>query len=83
MRFFGTLFVLIAIAAGVIYLTYGSVEPCRVLATEYAMRGIHDDALLGLLDRDAGDIYQGETSGYSTMECVGKVVESWGQRISS
>lgn len=82
MRFFGTLFVLLAIAAGVIYLTYGSIEPCHVLAREYDMRGIHDGALLGLMDQDAGGIYQDETSGYSITECVGKLVESWGQRIS-
>lgn len=82
MRFFGTLIVLIAIAAGVIYFTYGSLEPCHVLAREYQMRGINDEALLGLIEYDAQDIYSNETSGYPVMECVGRLVESWGQRIA-
>lgn len=74
------LLVLIAVALGVIYASYGQVDPCRVLAVERARRTA---AHSGLPIGDAMEHWSRiETSQLSTGECASQLLNSWGERLS-
>jgi hypothetical protein len=77
--------VLIAIAGlGALVYVYGEVEPCRVLAAEYEMRGEDQGdflAALRVLGFDTEKLYRMETSQYSTGECTRMLFTSWRQRF--
>ncbi len=67
---------------GAVYYVYGEVEPCRVLAAEYAFRAEKEGSLLGVLGVDLAKMYRAETSQYSMGECSGKLIDSWVERLS-
>jgi hypothetical protein len=77
--------VLIAIAGlGALVYVYGEVEPCRVLAKEYDMRGEDQGSFIAALKAigiDTEKLYRMETSQYSTGECTRMLFTSWRQRI--
>ena len=77
--------VLIGIAGlGALFYVYGQVEPCRVLAKEYEMRGEDQGdflAALRVLGFDTEKLYRMETSQYSSGECTQMLFTSWRQRI--
>ncbi|MBI1239022.1 MAG: hypothetical protein GC199_06725 [Alphaproteobacteria bacterium] len=68
-------------AAVASYAIYGAVEPCEVLAREYAMRAEKDAGVVGDIVNFEG-IYRLQTDNYETGECVGKLFDSWVERIT-
>jgi len=79
-RLIGILVILVVIAAGAMYASYGQVDPCRALAVERARRAETKTGLpiSGPMERWS----RIETSQLSTGECVSGLLDSWGERLS-
>ncbi len=79
-----TLALVAAASLGALVYVYGQVEPCRVLAKEYDMRGEDQGDFLAALKSlgfDTEKFYRAQTSQYSTGECTRMLFVSWRQRI--
>jgi hypothetical protein len=69
----GFLLTLVVLIVGGLYIGYGEVEPCKVLAVERERRA-------GAIE-NAVDTLTGSTEGMSTTECVSGLLDSWGERL--
>ena len=71
---------LIAIALGALYASYGQVDPCRALAVERARRA---ETKTGLpIEGPMEHWSRIATSQLSTGECANQLLDSWGERLS-
>jgi hypothetical protein len=71
---------LIALALGALYASYGQVDPCRALAVERARR---TETKTGLpIEGPVEHWSRIETSQLSTGECASQLLDSWGERLS-
>lgn len=68
-----------------LYLIYGQVDPCRVLAKEIATRaeaagglGVTVEDAFGNLETNA----RRDIADHSTGECVGELTSSWTERVT-
>ena len=69
----------VMLAATGLYLSYGEVDPCRVLAVEKARRTEH---VLGFAIEGPLETWTRlETSQMSTGACSSELLDSWGQRL--
>lgn len=76
MRFLIHLTILVLAIIGALYVAYGEVEPCRVLAVESSRRSAVPGAI-------AQPLAQIVNSDESQMQCVGDLLSSWGERIKA
>jgi hypothetical protein len=67
---------LVTAAFAALYIAYGQVDPCRVLAVERARRTMGDAS--GVLEPWT----RIETSQMSTAACSNGLLDSWGARLS-
>jgi hypothetical protein len=74
---FGFLLTLIVLVVGGLYLAYGQVEPCKVLAVEKERRAA--SGIAGVVE----ELTTPSTDGMSTTECISGLLDSWGERMSS
>ncbi len=74
---FGFLLTVVVLIVAGLYLAYGEVEPCRVLAVENARRADNADLVTGTIER----LTRASTSQMSTSECVSGLLDSWGERL--
>jgi hypothetical protein len=72
---FGFLLTLIVLTVGGLYLGYGEVEPCKVLAVERERRAA--GGIEGVVESITGS----STEGMSSTECVSGLLDSWGERL--
>jgi hypothetical protein len=71
--------VLVLLAAGAMYESYGQVDPCRALAVERARRAEHS---IGLPVAGAVEPWtRAATSQMSTGDCTGDLLRSWRERL--
>ena len=71
--------VLVLLAAGAMYGSYGQVDPCRALAVERARRAQHS---IGLpVEGGIEHWTRLETSQMSTGECARGLLRSWRERL--
>jgi hypothetical protein len=75
---FGFLLTLVVLTVGGLYLGYGEVEPCKVLAVERERRAADAGVIEGTVDR----LTAGSTEGMSATECVSGLLDSWGERLN-
>jgi hypothetical protein len=72
---------LILIAAGALYGSYGEIEPCRALAVERARRAEHS---IGLpVESGAEHWTRMATSQMSSSDCAKGLLQSWSERVKS
>ena len=76
---FGLILTLIVVIVGGLYLAYGEVEPCKVLAVERERRAADAGVVSGTIDR----MTQSSTEGMSSTECVSGLLDSWSDRLKS
>jgi hypothetical protein len=76
---FGFLLTAVVLTVAGLYIAYGEVEPCRVLAVEQARRS--DNA--GLVADTVERLTRASTSQMTTGECVSRLLDSWGNRLKS
>jgi len=71
---------LVLLAAGALYVAYGEVDPCRVLAVERSRRAEDDTGIRigGLVE----PWMRFATSQLSTGQCARELWDSWRQRIA-
>lgn len=70
----------IVLSVGAIYIAYGEVEPCRVLAVEKSRRAV------GALTTDRADVealMRAQTSQMKAGACVSELLDSWGGRFKT
>jgi hypothetical protein len=71
---------LVLLAAGAMYGSYGEVDPCRALAVERARRAEHS---IGLPVEGAVEPWtRAETSQMSTGDCAHGLLRSWRERFA-
>jgi len=72
---------LVLLAAGALYESYGEIEPCRALAVERARRAEHS---IGLpVESGVEHWTRMATSQMSSGECAEGLLESWYERLMS
>ncbi len=71
---FGFLLTLIVLTVGGLYLAYGEVEPCKVLAVERERRA-------GVIENAVDSVTGSSTEGMSSTECFTGLLDSWGERL--
>jgi hypothetical protein len=71
---FGFLLTLVVLTVGGLFLAYGEVEPCKVLAVERERRA---STVEGVVETITGS----STEGMSSTECVSGLLDSWGERL--
>jgi len=72
---------LVLLAAGALYESYGELDPCRVLAVERARRAEH---AIGLPVEGGVERWtRVATSQMSTGDCAGGLLHSWSERLKS
>jgi hypothetical protein len=67
----------IVLIVAALYIAYGEVEPCRVLAVEEARRSDNAGLVTGAIE----SLTRASTSQMSTSECVSRLLDSWGERL--
>jgi len=67
---------------GPLLLLYGQVDPCRALAAEMASRQGPPSVVGGLINGDPEIAARREVADLSTGQCLMRIYESWGQRIT-
>lgn len=70
---------LVTLAGGGIYATYGQIEPCRVLAAERAMRA---DLPIPFGESAAEAYERIQVSQMSGKDCARDLLDSWGERLA-
>jgi hypothetical protein len=72
---------LILLAAGALYESYGQIDPCRALAVERARRAEHS---IGLpVESGVEHWTRMATSQMSSGDCAEGLLQSWGERLKS
>ena len=74
---FGFLLAVIVLIIGAVYVSYGEIEPCKVLAVERERRAANEGVVAGTVDR----MTNGSTEGMSTTECISGLLDSWSERL--
>lgn len=79
-RIIGSILMLIVALLGVVYIAYGEIEPCRVLAVEQSRRA---ESAIGLNFPEGFERWHRlATSQMSSGECMSRLLDSWGERLS-
>jgi hypothetical protein len=74
---FGFILTALVLIVAALYIGYGEVEPCKVLAVENARRADSAGVVAGTVDR----LTQPSTDAMSSSECVSGLFDSWSDRI--
>ena len=74
---FGFVLAVIVLIVGGVYVSYGEIEPCKVLSVERERRAASEGVVAGTVDRMAN----GSTEGMSTTECISGLLDSWSERL--
>ena len=61
---------------------YGQIDPCRALAAEMASRQGPSSVVGGIINGNPEIAARKETAELSTGECLGRIYQSWTQRIT-
>ena len=72
----GFLVTAIVLIVAALYIAYGEIEPCKVLAIEKERRAHQDGAVVGTVEE-----LTSSTSGMSSTECVSGLLDSWSDRL--
>jgi hypothetical protein len=67
---------------GPLLLLYGQIDPCRALAAEMASRQGQPSLVGGIINGDPQVSARREIADLSTGQCLVRIYESWGQRIT-
>ena len=72
----GFLLSVVVLVVGGLYVAYGEVEPCKVLAVERERMAAHEGVVAGTIDSMTSS-----TDGMSSTECVSGLLDSWSARL--
>ena len=67
---------------GPLFALYGQVDPCRALAAEMASRQGQPGIVGGLINGDPQVSARRDIADQSTGQCLGRVYQSWTQRVT-